>query len=91
MAAIGRVAAALGSTVDIQKVTRRSDDGPILADELSKGKFKRFLDRLPEGFVLPPEPAWIPPSILAWIADPQCSTNLGDNILADIRKRTLLL
>jgi hypothetical protein len=91
VAAIGRVAAALGSTVDIQKITRRSDDGPILADELSKGKFNRFLNRLPENFVLPPEPAWIPPSILAWIADPQSSPDLGDKILSDLKQRTVLL
>ena len=90
-AAIGRVAAALGATVAIQKVTRRTGDEAVLADELSKGRFNRFLNRLPRGFTLPDAPAWIPPSILAWIADPTDSPYLGEKILADLRTKTNLL
>jgi hypothetical protein len=89
--AIGRVAAALGATVYIEKITRRTGDAAILADELSKGKFDRFLHRLPADFILPEAPAWIPPAILAWIADPTDDANLGEKILANLREKTTFL
>ncbi len=88
---IGRVAAALGATVYIEKITRRTGDAAILADELSKGKFDRFIHRLPTDFILPEAPAWIPPAILAWIADPSDDANLGEKILENLRKKTTFL
>jgi hypothetical protein len=87
--AIGRVAAALGCTVHIEKITRRSDTGAMLSDDLSKGRFDRFTAQLPADHNL--KPAWIPPAILAWISNPVCSHELGEKILDDIRKRTYLL
>jgi hypothetical protein len=89
VAAIGRVAAALGCTVHIEKITRRSDTGAMLSDDLSKGRFDRFTAQLPAEHNL--KPAWIPPAILAWISNPVCSHELGERILDDIRKRTYLL
>jgi hypothetical protein len=89
VAAIGRVAAALGCTVHIEKITRRSDTGAMLSDDLSKGRFDRFTAQLPAEHNL--KPAWIPPAILAWISNPVCSHELGEKILDDIRKRTYLL
>jgi len=62
-----------------------------LADELSKGRLRRFKQRLPAGWVLPTEPAWIPPAILQWIADPVARPDLGDRILADLRQRGVIL
>lgn len=89
--AIGRVAAALGAAVAIGKIARCSDTGATLADELSKGRLSRFKQRLPAGWVLPTEPAWIPPAILQWIADPVARPDLGDRILADLRQRGVIL
>jgi len=89
--AIGRLAAALGITVFIQKVTRCSNAGSILADELSKGRNQRFWDKLPPSWPLPSDPTWVPANILKWIADPVIDPCLGDRILAEIRVRTPLL
>ena len=91
VAAIGRVAAALGCTVAIDKITRCDGTGATLADELSKGKLSRFKARLPCSWTLPDEPAWIPPAILQWIADPVARPDLGDRILADLAGRVVLL
>jgi hypothetical protein len=89
--AIGRVAAATGCRVTIDKIRRCSNHGSILADELSKGRFAAFKRKLPETWEISPDPAWIPPSILAWIADPKDDISLGDKILADMHKRQTLL
>jgi hypothetical protein len=85
--AIGRIAANIGCTVTIDKITRVSNDGAILADELSKGRFSAFKSKLPQGWVVRQEPAWIPPSILAWIAVPSADHELGDKILGDIARK----
>lgn len=91
VAAIGRLAAAAGSTVYIQKITRCSGTGSTLADLLSKGKVQRFRDSLPADWLLPTDPAWIPPSILQWISDPVARPDLGDRILNDLSPRVKLL
>jgi hypothetical protein len=91
VAAIGRIAAALGARVSIEKIRRRSDTGAVLADELSKGRFKHFKDRIPADWAIPTEPAWIPPSILQWIADPVARPDLGERILADLHNKIKLL
>jgi hypothetical protein len=86
--AIGRVAAATGCRITIDKVKRCSNDGSILADELSKGRFAAFRRKLPSSWEISLDPAWIPPSILAWIANPTEDLSLGDRILEDIRRHT---
>jgi len=85
--AIGRVAAAIGCTVTIDKITRCSDDGSILADLLSKGKVREFHDTTPRSWAMDADPAWIPPSILSWIHNPQEDDSLGGRILADMKSR----
>jgi hypothetical protein len=85
--AISRIAAANGCRVSIDKITRCSDDGSILADELSKGRFAAFKRKLPTTWQIDEAPAWIPPSILAWIALPAADPDLGDRILKDIQNR----
>jgi len=91
VAAIGRVAAALGSTVAIDKITRCDGTGATLADELSKGRLDKFKRRLPLDWVLPTDPAQIPSAILQWIADPVLTPDLGDRILADLANANVLL
>jgi len=82
--AIAVVATAIGCRLTIDKITRCSSTGAILADELSKGRFEAFLRKRPEHLKLPTEPATIPPSILAWVARPQADNSLGAKILADL-------
>jgi len=84
--AINRVATANGCTMSIEKITRCSNTGAILADELSKGRFAAFRRKLPEDWPINPSPAWIPPSILYWIACPKVDLDLGDRILKDIQR-----
>jgi len=86
VSAIGRIAAATGCRVTIDKIKRCSNDGSILADELSKGRFAAFKRKLPNDWEVSLDPAWIPPSILAWIADPVEDHSLGDKILDDIQR-----
>jgi hypothetical protein len=85
--AISVVSSAAGCQVTIDKITRCSDSGSELADELSKGRFQAFKRKLPPSWQINAEPAWIPRSILAWIAQPSEDTNLGEKILRDIRNK----
>jgi hypothetical protein len=71
--------------MSIEKITRCSNTGAILADELSKGRFAAFRRKLPDDWPISPSPAWIPPSILYWIACPAVDLDLGDRILRDIQ------
>jgi hypothetical protein len=79
------VATAAGCTVAIEKITCCSDTGSELADELSNGRYLAFQRKLPANWPVNTEPAWIPPSILAWIAKPAADKRLGDSILRDIQ------
>jgi len=84
VAAIGRVAAAIGCTVTIEKITRCSNDGATLADFLSKGRFTDFRARLPSTWTVDQDPAWIPPSILRWIHNPVQDAGLGESVINDM-------
>jgi hypothetical protein len=88
--ATARVAAAIGCTLTIDKITRCSDSGAILADLLSKGQFAAFYDKWPVDKPRSPEPAWIPPAILAWLDYPAVDSSLGDRILKQIAEKDLL-
>ena len=92
VAAIATVAAGLGCTVGIEKVSRCSATGPRMADALSKAAFGycREIGR-EAGWELATAPAWVPASILAWVADPNDTRDLGEDILLELRKRTLVL
>jgi len=85
--AIARIAAAFGCTITIDKITRCSNTAAKLADDLSKGDFRTFIDRWPEDSPREPDPAWIPPSILAWVDKPASDLSLGDKILKDILRK----
>jgi hypothetical protein len=87
--AINTVATAAGCPVSIEKITRCSNTGSELADELSKGRHAAFRRKLPADWLIHPSPAWIPPSILYWIAMPQVDHDLGDRILADLANRRI--
>ena len=70
VSAIATVAAGLGCTVGIKKVSQCSLAGPKMADALSKAAFGLCQEVGREvGWELATEPAWIPSAILAWVAE----------------------
>ena len=63
-----------------------------MADALSKAAFGYCREIEQEaGWELATAPAWVPASILAWVADPNDTRDLGEDILLELRKRTLVL
>lgn len=62
--ASGRVTAAIGCWVTVDKLARCSQNGVVLADELSKGRSLALCMKLPFSWAINMEPAWIPPSFL---------------------------
>jgi hypothetical protein len=86
--AIATVAAGLGCRLNIEKISRCSVPGAVAADALSKADFGRFREVAGD---LPHDPLWVPRAILAWIQDPKRDDDLGDKILRELRKRTIVL
>ncbi len=79
------VADALDCKVDLVKVRRCSDTGPVLADLLSKGMFCKFKEYAAgAGWVLEPLPAAVPKSVVRWVANPSADDQLGQKILKDL-------
>jgi hypothetical protein len=90
--ALSTVAAALGCKLQIDKVTRCSSTGPVLADALSKADFVKFRHEANRaGWPLRVEPAWVPATILQWVDNPVVDDDLGERILVELRKRTMIL
>jgi hypothetical protein len=82
---ISAVAAAIGCSLHIAKVTRCSNTGAVLADALSKGEFARARAvAQEENWQLQLEPARLPVSLLRWIAKPVPSDDLAADILAEL-------
>jgi hypothetical protein len=81
------VATAAECRITIDKITRCSNDGAILADELSKGRYTAFKSKLPSWWKIDTSPARIPPSILRWIAQPTADHELGEKILRDLSQQ----
>jgi len=84
VSAMATVAAAMGTSVFVEKVARCSGRGASAADALSKGMFERARRCWPDMRV---EPAWVPPAILCWVAAPSADSELGAKILADMAAR----
>ena len=61
-----------------------------MADALSKAAFGKFREAA-AGWPLRLEPAWIPPALLHWVANPTDEADLGLRILGDLQPRTALL
>jgi hypothetical protein len=77
---IHAIAAAVGCTVNIQKITRCSNAEAAAADALSKGQFQAA-----RGFVqLDTEPARIPPALVRWINEPTPTDDLAHLILREL-------
>jgi hypothetical protein len=77
---IHAIAAAVGCTVNIQKITRCSNAEAAAADSLSKGQFAAA-----RGFVqLDTEPARIPPALVRWINEPTPTDDLAHLVLREL-------
>jgi hypothetical protein len=88
--AIATVAAAAGCQLAIDKITRCSEEGAVLADALSKADFEP-LWAARAAWDLPVDPAAIPASLLRWVADPVSDEELGARILRELRRLTSCL
>ncbi len=92
VSATATVAAALGCRLTIEKVTRCSSPGTVMADALSKARFGHFRKMEAEvGWGLGPEPAWVPRSMLAWLQRPVQDDDLGEKVLRELAQRTDVL
>ena len=85
--AIAVLAAELGCWLEVVKITRCSNAGANMADALSKADFDRFwqLDAL-SGMGCGIEQAYVPVSLLAWLEHPVPVEDLGQRIVADLRR-----
>lgn len=88
--AIAGIAAALGSSVDIQKVTRCSSAGTIAADALSKADFRTFRGSH-ETDTFSVQPAKVPKQLLKWAVMPHEDDDLDKKILTEIAAREPVL
>ena len=86
--AIHEISTALNCHIVITKIERCSNKGALIADMLSKAAFSEFYQLFPERKT---EPAWIPRELLLWIEDPKEDMKLGQRILNEMSKYTLLM
>ena len=83
--AIATVAAGIGCRVTIEKITRCSGTGAVMADALSKGEFARFREVAAVArWDLDVGPAVVPGSLLYWLADPVVDDQLGARLLREM-------
>jgi hypothetical protein len=90
--AAGTVAAGIGCQLHVEKITRCSTAGAVMADALSKADFGRFrLTGAANSRPLASGPAWVSPQLLAWLVDPRGDPELGARILQDVATRGAVL
>ena len=88
VSAMAAVAAALGTSVYVEKVARCSSPAASAADALSKADFEAAR-RLHPG--MSTDPGWVAPAILAWVANPVEDPDLGERIIREIQPRAAVL
>jgi hypothetical protein len=89
---ISAVAAAIGCSVFIKKITRCSTPGAVMADHLSKANFQLFRQHAQmHSWPLNRDPAPIPVALLAWIDKPVPSDDLAHHILTELAKSQPIL
>ena len=76
----------LNAVSTVQKVTRCSERGAVLADLLSKGKIEEFGNLHPPGVGRELVQRRVPGPLRAWVADPKVDHNLGRKILLWMRE-----
>ncbi len=83
--AMATIAAALGTRLTVEKTRRCSSKPAILAEALSKANFRAFWTKRSQDSNT--EPYRVPPSILAWVANPKPDDELGTKVLRDLGLR----
>jgi hypothetical protein len=79
------IAAAVGCTVFLKKITRCSSTGALLADHLSKARFRECRTLAAQRrWQLNIEPLRIPVSLLGWADKPMPSDDLAQTILSEL-------
>ena len=93
VSALATVAAGLGCTLDLCKVTRCSNDGAFMADCLSKSAMGRFWDVALQapGFYLPEAPLEVPRTLLQWAENPTPDFGLGEKLLVELVESGVVL
>ena len=90
--AIASVAAGIGCKLEIEKITRCSSPGAIMADQLSKADHDGFRrSALAASWALEVAPATIPTTVLQWINDPVVDDDLGEKILKELASSVQVL
>ena len=90
--AISAVAAGLGCKFTIEKITRCSGAGAVMADCLSKADFNGFRrTALEAGWGLDVGPGRIPGSVLRWLENPVVDDQLGGSILREMAGESEIL
>ena len=86
--ALHYVSKALNTNLHVEKTTRRSNAGAIVADELSRGALGKAMSLLSD----PSEtPSSIPKTLVHWITDPYPSRVLGEQLMDEISVFTKVL
>ena len=86
--ALHYVAAALNTDLFVEKIPRRSDLGPVVADELSKGNVAEALGMMGDPC---PTMSLVPSSLTTWIEDPHETRTLGEKIVDEMAQFTEVL
>ena len=83
--ATATVAAAIGCRLEVIKITRCSSPGALMADQLSKARFRQFRETAAAAaWDLKLAPAAIPRALLRWLDKPSPCDSLGSEILKEI-------
>ena len=83
--AISAVAAGIGCKFTIEKITRCSNTGAVMADLLSKGDVNGFRRMaLEDQWPLAIGPAAVPRALMLWLGDPVVDDELGARILREM-------
>ena len=83
--AMATVAAGIGCKLEVLKITRCTGTGAVLADQLSKARFRQFRETAAAAsWPLQLAPARIPATLLKWLDRPFPCDRLGGDILREI-------
>lgn len=90
--AIATVAAGINCRLEVQKITRCSNEYALMADYLSKGLFLKFYDLAKtQSADIPIEMASVPKAIKVWLSNPCEDDLLGHKILLELADHTDVL
>jgi hypothetical protein len=90
--AISTIAAGIGCRLFVEKITRCSNAGAVMADALSKADFRKFRSVSQSQEVgAAVEPAAVPGQLLAWLANPVEDDQLGPRLLRELAGKGAVL